>query len=142
MWRFARRDRADARDQASIRSAAHAQPRPFCRRYLAMAHEMQPLTPHLTQIDPPRPSSFDAHHAPEKALLADCVHCGFCLPACPTYVLWGEEMDSPRGRIYMMQKASEGAAPLDGNFRMHMDNCLGCMACVTACPSGVQYDKL
>jgi glycolate oxidase iron-sulfur subunit len=97
---------------------------------------------HLTQIEPLPPSRFDSHHAPDKDLLADCVHCGFCLPACPTYVLWGEEMDSPRGRIYMMQKASDGQAPLDQNFRLHMDNCLGCMACMTACPSGVQYDKL
>jgi glycolate oxidase iron-sulfur subunit len=97
---------------------------------------------HLTQIDPPKPSAFDAHHPPEKSLLSECVHCGFCLPACPTYVLWGKEMDSPRGRIYMMQKASDGNAPLDQNFRQHMDNCLGCMACMTACPSGVQYDKL
>jgi glycolate oxidase iron-sulfur subunit len=70
------------------------------------------------------------------------VHCGFCLPACPTYVLWGEEMDSPRGRIYMMKKSSQGEAPLDQRFRLHMDNCLGCMACMTACPSGVQYNKL
>ena len=95
---------------------------------------------------PPRPeevaSSFDAHHPPEKKYIDDCVHCGFCLPACPTYVLWGEEMDSPRGRIYMIKKASEGEAPLDSRFRQHMDNCLGCMACVTACPSGVLYNKL
>lgn len=96
----------------------------------------------LIGIEPAKPSSFDVHHAPDKELLADCVHCGFCLPACPTYVLWGKEMDSPRGRIYMMQKAAEGNAPLDANFRQHMDNCLGCMACMTACPSGVQYDKL
>jgi glycolate oxidase iron-sulfur subunit len=96
----------------------------------------------LTQLEAAKPSSFDLHHAPDKSLLADCVHCGFCLPACPTYVLWGEEMDSPRGRIYMMQKATEGKAPLDQNFRKHMDNCLGCMACMTACPSGVQYGKL
>ncbi|HEY1767639.1 MAG TPA: heterodisulfide reductase-related iron-sulfur binding cluster [Terracidiphilus sp.] len=89
-----------------------------------------------------RPSSFDAHHAPEKQHIDDCVHCGFCLPACPTYVLWGEEMDSPRGRIYMIKKASEGQAPLDAQFRTHMDNCLGCMACMTACPSGVEYNKL
>ncbi len=87
-------------------------------------------------------SSFDAHNPPEKGLLADCVHCGFCLPACPTYALWGEEMDSPRGRIYMMERASVGRAPLDQQFRIHMDNCLGCMACMTACPSGVQYSKL
>ncbi len=98
-----------------------------------------PLTPPQQET---RPSSFDAHHAPEKAYIADCVHCGFCLPACPTYVLWGEEMDSPRGRIYMIKKAAEGEAPLDARFRLHMDNCLGCMACMTACPSGVQYDKL
>ena len=77
-----------------------------------------------------------------KELLDDCVHCGFCLPACPTYVLWNEEMDSPRGRIYMIKKASEGLSPLDDRFRLHMDNCLGCMACMTACPSGVEYNKL
>ncbi|HEY8997730.1 MAG TPA: heterodisulfide reductase-related iron-sulfur binding cluster [Edaphobacter sp.] len=95
---------------------------------------------HIEEVH--KPSSFDAHNPPSGELLSDCVHCGFCLPACPTYVLWGEEMDSPRGRIYMMAKASQGEAPLDGNFGRHMDNCLGCMACMTACPSGVQYDKL
>jgi glycolate oxidase iron-sulfur subunit len=89
-----------------------------------------------------RPSSFDAHHPPEKEYIDDCVHCGFCLPACPTYVLWNEEMDSPRGRIYMIKKAAEGEAPLDDGFRQHMDRCLGCMACMTACPSGVEYNKL
>jgi glycolate oxidase iron-sulfur subunit len=96
----------------------------------------------LTTIEEPKPSSFDAHHAPEKALLADCVHCGFCLPACPTYMAWNEEMDSPRGRIYLMHLAGEGSIPLDKTFQRHMDNCLGCMACMTACPSGVQYNKL
>ena len=96
----------------------------------------------LTQLKSPKPSSFDPHHPPDTALIDDCVHCGFCLPACPTYVLWGEEMDSPRGRIYMMKKSTQGEAPLDQRFRLHMDNCLGCMACMTACPSGVQYDKL
>jgi glycolate oxidase iron-sulfur subunit len=89
-----------------------------------------------------RPSSFDARHAPEARYIDECVHCGFCLPACPTYVLWGDEMDSPRGRIYMIKKASEGQAPLDDGFRRHMDNCLGCMACMTACPSGVEYNRL
>lgn len=87
-------------------------------------------------------SNFDDHHPPDPALIDDCVHCGFCLPACPTYVLWGEEMDSPRGRIYMMKKSTTGEAPLDQRFQQHMDNCLGCMACMTACPSGVQYNKL
>jgi glycolate dehydrogenase iron-sulfur subunit len=74
-------------------------------------------------------------------LLDDCVHCGFCLPTCPTYVLWGEEMDSPRGRIQLMQQAVEGEVITDAMVG-HWDACLGCMACVTACPSGVQYDRL
>jgi len=103
---------------------------------------MANLTQIANAVPATKPSAFDAHNPPSKDLLADCVHCGFCLPACPTYVLWGEEMDSPRGRIYMMAKASQGEASLDQNFRQHMDNCLGCMACMTACPSGVQYDKL
>ena len=97
---------------------------------------------HLSANEERKPSSFDHHHPPDSALIDDCVHCGFCLPACPTYALWGEEMDSPRGRIYMMKKAAAGEAPLDRRFQQHMDNCLGCMACMTACPSGVQYDKL
>ena len=96
----------------------------------------------LTRIEAAKPSNFDGHKAPEMGLIEDCVHCGFCLPACPTYVLWGEEMDSPRGRIYMMKKSAQGEAPLDQRFGLHMDNCLGCMACMTACPSGVQYNKL
>ncbi|GAA4229392.1 heterodisulfide reductase-related iron-sulfur binding cluster [Actinomadura meridiana] len=74
-------------------------------------------------------------------LLGDCVHCGFCLPTCPTYVLWGEEMDSPRGRIHLMQQHADGT-PLSDNMVEHFDACLGCMACVTSCPSGVQYDRL
>jgi glycolate dehydrogenase iron-sulfur subunit len=71
----------------------------------------------------------------------DCVHCGFCLPACPTYQLWGEEMDSPRGRIHLVNQVLEGA-PLTAAAASHFDRCLGCMACMTACPSGVQYDVL
>lgn len=86
--------------------------------------------------------SFDEHRPPSLDLISDCVHCGFCLPTCPTYVLWGEEMDSPRGRIHLMDSALVDGAPLNDAFVEHMDNCLGCMACVTACPSGVQYDRL
>ncbi|GAA2396644.1 (Fe-S)-binding protein [Dactylosporangium salmoneum] len=74
-------------------------------------------------------------------LIGDCVHCGFCLPTCPTYVLWGEEMDSPRGRIQLMLQQTQGE-PIGPAMAGHFDACLGCMACVTACPSGVQYDKL
>jgi glycolate oxidase iron-sulfur subunit len=87
-------------------------------------------------------SIFDLHHPPEQELIEDCVHCGFCLPTCPTYALWGQEMDSPRGRIYLMKLGSEGAIPLNQNFVGHFDSCLGCMACLSSCPSGVQYDKL
>jgi glycolate oxidase iron-sulfur subunit len=78
---------------------------------------------------------------PDPALVGDCVHCGFCLPTCPTYVLWGEEMDSPRGRIHLMQQTIETGTVTD-TMAQHWDACLGCMACVTACPSGVQYDRL
>jgi glycolate oxidase iron-sulfur subunit len=87
-------------------------------------------------------SAFDAHHPPSKAIIEQCVHCGFCLPVCPTYVLWGQEMDSPRGRIYLMKLASEGAAEMNATWVSHFDSCLGCMACMTACPSGVDYGKL
>jgi glycolate oxidase iron-sulfur subunit len=90
---------------------------------------------------PPPGSAFDAFQPPDAALIGDCVHCGFCLPTCPTYVLWGEEMDSPRGRIDIMKSGLEGDAFDAGSVR-HLDQCLGCMACVTACPSGVRYDKL
>ena len=76
-----------------------------------------------------------------RALASDCVHCGFCLPSCPTYQLWGEEMDSPRGRIHLMTQVLDGAE-LTGAAAAHFDRCLGCMACVTACPSGVRYDRL
>ncbi|MGH7661033.1 MAG: (Fe-S)-binding protein [Vulcanimicrobiaceae bacterium] len=75
-------------------------------------------------------------------LIADCVHCGFCLPACPTYRSWGLEMDSPRGRIDLMKGLDEGAIALSPAVVSHFDRCLGCMACVTACPSGVRYDRL
>lgn len=87
-------------------------------------------------------SAFDAHHPPSRAIIEKCVHCGFCLPVCPTYVLWGQEMDSPRGRIYLMKLASEGAAEMNPTWVSHFDSCLGCMACMTACPSGVDYGKL
>lgn len=78
----------------------------------------------------------------DSAKLNQCVHCGFCLQACPTYQLWGNEMDSPRGRIYLMKLVSEGAASPQGDFVRHIDSCLGCVACMTACPSGVDYETL
>jgi glycolate oxidase iron-sulfur subunit len=100
--------------------------------------------PTTTQANPEtaRLIGFDAHHAPDPELIADCVHCGFCLPSCPTYALWGEEMDSPRGRIQLMKMVSQGEIGLNETVSQHWDQCLGCMACVTACPSGVKYDQL
>jgi glycolate oxidase iron-sulfur subunit len=88
------------------------------------------------------PRAFTGTDSPDTRLIDACVHCGFCLPACPTYTLWGEEMDSPRGRIYLMKAAIEGRATIDAQFVTHFDRCLGCVACVTACPSGVQYGPL
>jgi len=95
----------------------------------------------IPRVGAPLMPAFDEHHPPDAALVGDCVHCGFCLPTCPTYLLWGEEMDSPRGRIDLMKGGLEGGA-LEPSAVQHLDQCLGCMACVTACPSGVQYDKL
>ena len=87
--------------------------------------------------------SHQANGAEERirSAVKDCVHCGFCLPACPTYPLWGEEMDSPRGRIHLVSQLLDGA-PLTHAAAEHFDRCLGCMACMTACPSGVQYDQI
>src|SRR5262244_1895500 len=84
--------------------------------------------------------AFDLTRPPDPKLIDTCVHCGFCLPTCPTYQSWGEEMDSPRGRIYLMRSLAEG--PPSATTVRHFDRCLGCMACVTACPSGVRYDAL
>ena len=85
---------------------------------------------------------FDALHPPAAGLIDDCVHCGFCLPTCPTYLLEGNETNSPRGRIYLMKLGNAGEVPMDEEFVGNFDACLGCMACVTACPSGVKYDQL
>ena len=78
----------------------------------------------------------------DQELIRDCVHCGFCLPSCPSYVVFNDEMDSPRGRIYLMQAALDGTVTLNRTVAEHFDRCLGCMACLTSCPSGVKYDKL
>ncbi len=99
--------------------------------------------PALTMTNTPlKSSAFDQHHPPSTEIIEKCVHCGFCLPVCPTYVLWGQEMDSPRGRIYLMKLAAEGGTDMNANWVGHFDSCLGCMACMTACPSGVDYGRL
>ncbi len=86
--------------------------------------------------------AWDAVRPPETDLIKDCVHCGFCLPTCPSYAVFEEEMDSPRGRILLMRVGHEEGEQISPEMVTHFDRCLGCMACVTACPSGVQYDKL
>jgi glycolate oxidase iron-sulfur subunit len=96
----------------------------------------------MQTIDPADTRGGDERQRSYVDLIADCVHCGFCLPACPTYTSWGDEMDSPRGRIDLMKGVEEGAIALDETVVAHIDACLGCMSCVTACPSGVRYDVL
>jgi glycolate oxidase iron-sulfur subunit len=85
---------------------------------------------------------FDDRRPPELDVIADCVHCGFCLDTCPTYQLWGQEADSPRGRIVLISEGLKEGAELSPELVTHFDRCLGCMACVTSCPSGVRYDRL
>ncbi|HEU5227854.1 MAG TPA: heterodisulfide reductase-related iron-sulfur binding cluster [Ktedonobacteraceae bacterium] len=81
-------------------------------------------------------------HTHTYDLMRQCIHCGFCLPTCPTYAVLGVEMDSPRGRIYQMQAVAEGRLEISEDFIEHMYCCVGCRACETACPSGVQFGKL
>jgi len=76
-----------------------------------------------------------------ERILRNCVHCGFCLATCPTYQILGNELDSPRGRIYLMKQVLEGASPT-AKTQLHLDRCLTCRNCETTCPSGVEYGKL
>ena len=87
-------------------------------------------------------TNFDSKNPPQEELIDTCVHCGFCLSTCPSYRVIGKEMDSPRGRIYLMDAIAKGEAAIDEATSQHFDSCLGCLACVSTCPSGVQYDRL
>src|SRR5579863_1284349 len=107
-----------------------------------MSLESQPQTPSpLPIISPPLEGPL-RRHTHTYDLMRQCIHCGFCLPTCPTYAVLGVEMDSPRGRIYQMQAVAEGRMAISPEFVEHMYCCLGCRACETACPSGVQFGKL
>src|SRR5579859_1760871 len=98
-------------------------------------------SPNLQALSPPSegPLRRQTH---TYDLIRQCIHCGFCLPTCPTYAVLGVEMDSPRGRIYQMQAIADGRLSIGPDFIEHMYCCLGCRACETACPSGVQFGKL
>ncbi|MFQ5803496.1 MAG: (Fe-S)-binding protein [Candidatus Methylomirabilales bacterium] len=87
-------------------------------------------------------SGFDHIDPPDTEIYLDCVHCGFCLPTCPTYLVLGNEMDNPRGRIYLMRAVGEGKGKITDTFVEHMHLCLLCRACETACPSGVKFGFL
>jgi glycolate oxidase iron-sulfur subunit len=95
--------------------------------------------PEVTECSLP---TFDLQHPPDASLIDACVHCGFCLSTCPSYRVLGNENDSPRGRVYLMDALNKGEIPLSPSTVSHFDSCLGCLACVTTCPSGVQYDRL
>src|SRR4028118_886531 len=84
----------------------------------------------------------DPAMASSEKILRTCVHCGFCTATCPTYLLLGDELDSPRGRIYLMKEMLESGKPATPEVVKHIDRCLSCLSCMTTCPSGVHYMHL
>src|SRR4029078_5908337 len=115
--------------QGQIRSQGRAQPRPDVGGGVMQTHFS------LAQL-------ADPDIAVATAILRACVHCGFCQATCPTYVLLGDELDSPRGRIYLIKEMLEHDAPATAEVVTHIDRCLSCLACMTTCPSGVHYMHL
>ena len=84
----------------------------------------------------------DPHLAEANKILRTCVHCGFCTATCPTFLIRGDELDSPRGRIYLIKDMLEQGRPADEKTVKHIDRCLGCLSCMSTCPSGVHYGHL
>src|SRR4051812_19581134 len=104
---------------------------------------MQPSTLEPTRTPLPLATPAKPHDAGiDYELFLDCVHCGLCTSSCPTYVELGDENDSPRGRIYLMRAVTDGRLALDDKVTGHLELCLDCRACESACPSGVQYGRL
>ena len=120
------------RRRRRVRRARARRPRP--RRPLP--GDLRPRMQHAIDVDALGPMG-----EPMADAISSCVHCGFCLPSCPTYVEMGEEMDSPRGRIFLMKEVLEGKLEVELALP-YIDNCLGCQACETSCPSGVPYGEL
>src|SRR5205085_7342046 len=126
----ARPRRPHAPDQGKLRSEANPQSRPHVRGRVIMQTNFT-----LAQLADPNIAVADK-------ILRACVHCGFCLATCPTYVLLGDELDSPRGRIYLIKEMLEKDKPATADVVKHIDRCLSCLACMTTCPSGVHYMHL
>src|ERR1700681_2748844 len=122
--------RAHAPDQGKLRSEGHPQSRPHIRGRVNMQTNFT-----LAQLADPNIAVADK-------ILRACVHCGFCTATCPTYVLLGDELDSPRGRIYLIKEMLEKNEPATADVVKHIDRCLSCLACMTTCPSGVNYMHL
>src|SRR5438552_3321479 len=121
-----------ARAQSRIRSPGNLQSASDVRRFLRLPR----LEAHLADFIKDTAEGCEA-----EAILRTCVHCGFCTATCPTYQLLGDELDGPRGRIYLMKQMLEGE-PVTAKTQLHLDRCLTCRSCETTCPSGVRYGRL
>src|SRR6478735_10621567 len=117
--------------EAGVRSARNPEPRPHVARLLTRPMETRLLA---ALLETPEGREADS-------ILRACVHCGFCTATCPTYQLLGDELDGPRGRIYLIKQVLEGT-PATAKTQLHLDRCLTCLSCETTCPSGVRYGHL